>query len=387
MTPMAVDLDRVAAAREVAWAIGGRFDRKYWLQCMREGRFTDEMWEAMGEAGLLALSVPEDVGGAGGGMTELVAVMETLSGMGVPPFFLVITGLSRVPILKYGTQEQVERYVKPTITGEKKLCFGITEPEAGTNTFKISTLATPTDNGYRLNGRKVFVTGANEADYMLVVTRTTRASQVSDRREGISLFVVDLKSEGIELQELNIQLNWPDKQFLVFFDDVELPEGSLVGEAGLGARYLFDALNPERLLVAALSIGLGDYALARAVNYARDRAPFGKPIGSYQGIQHPLARSKVNLEAARLMTYDAAAKFDAGEKAGAQSNMAKLLASEAGVAAIDVAIQTHGGNGFDSDYDILPLLPGARLLEVAPISNEMVLNYIGEHVLGLPKSY
>jgi acyl-CoA dehydrogenase len=387
MTGMTVAADRLGAVREAAREIAQRYDRAYWLNCVRQGRFTAELWAAMGESGLLALSVPEEAGGAGGGVTELVATMETLATAGVPPLFLVVTGLSRVPIVKYGTAEQVERFVKPTLSGDKKLCFAITEPDAGTNTFKISTYARQTDDGWLLNGQKVFISGANEAEYMLVVTRTRKATEVADRKEGLSLFVIDAKSPGIQLQPLNINVGFPEKQFLVFFDNVHIPAGGLLGEEGQGVKYLFDGLNPERLLVAAMSLGMGYYALSRAVEYTKQRAPFGKPIGSYQALQHPMARSKAHLDAARLMMYEAARRFDAGHKAGAEANMAKLLASEAAVETINTAIQAHGGNGFDTDYDVITLLPGARLLEVGPIANEMVLNYIGEHVLGLPKSY
>ncbi|MBE3558093.1 MAG: acyl-CoA/acyl-ACP dehydrogenase [Ktedonobacteraceae bacterium] len=379
--------ERLEMINEVAQGIIKRFDRAYWLKCVREHRFTNEMWQAMGEAGLLGLGVPEEFGGAGGGVTEMVALMEVLAEAGIPPLFLVVTGLSRVPIIKYGTQEQNRRYVEPTTTGQKKLCFAITEPDAGTNTFKMQTLARPAADGWVLNGQKVFISGANESDYMLVVCRTRAFSEGEDRQQGLSLFVVDTRSAGIELQKLNINVGWPEQQFLVFFNDVVLPADALIGKEGAGTKYLFDGLNPERLLVAAMSVGIGNYALRRAVEYAKIRAPFGKPIGAYQGLQHPMARAKTHLEAARLMMYKAAECFDAGEKAGPESNMAKLLASEAAVEAVDIAIQTHGGNGFDADYDIITLWPGVRLLQVAPINNEMLLNYIGEHVLGLPKSY
>ena len=384
---MAIAVDRVEAVRQTAREIAERYNREYWLKCAREGRFTDEMWQAMCDAGLVGLSVPEEYGGSGGGVTELVALMETLAENGVAPLFLVVTGLTRVPIIKYGTPEQIERYVKPTITGEKKICFAITEPNAGTNTFKIQTVARETEDGWVLNGQKVFISGANEADYMMVVTRTKPLNEVQDRRQGLSIFIIDPKSPGVEMHKLNIDLTAPEKQFQVFFNDVKIPKDALLGNEGEGIRYLFDGLNPERLLGAASSIGTGEFALRRAVEYAKQRAPFGQPIGSYQGIQHPMARAKAHLDAARLMMYHAAEKFDSGDKAGAEANMAKLLASEAAIEAVDIALQAHGGNGFDEDYDIITLWPGARLGAVAPINNQMILNYIGEHVLGLPKSY
>jgi acyl-CoA dehydrogenase len=381
---MTVDL---SAVQEAVHGVTKRFDRAYWLRCARAGRFTDELWKAMGDAGLLGLGIPEVYGGYGGGMSEAAAAMDELSRAGLPPLFLVVTGLSRTAILRHASEEQKRAYLPPTVTGEKKFCFAITEPNAGTNAFKMQSLARRTGDTYVLNGQKIFISGANEADYMLVVARTTSFNQVADRREGLSLFIVDTKSPGIELQQLNIDILAPEKQFSVFFSDVEISAANLVGEEGKGVKYLFDALNPERLFVAAMSVGVGDYALQKAVAYAKERAPFDRPIGSYQALQHPLAYAKAHLEAARLMLYRACEVYDQGGVAGPESNMAKLLASEAGVEACNIAIQTHGGYGFDADYDVITLWPVTRLMEVAPVNNQMVLNYIGEHVLGLPKSY
>ena len=377
------DLDDV---REAAKGITSKYTREYWLDCARSGRFTDEMWQSMGDLGLLGLGIPEEYGGSGGGFSQVVALMEVLAQAGTPPLYLVITGLARVPIVKYGTDSQIRKYVTPTVTGEKKLCFAITEPEAGTNSFVMKTSARKIDGGWVLSGQKVFISGANEADLMLVVARTSPYEKGS-RKSGLSLFVIDAKSSAIEKHRLNIAITAPETQWMVSFNDVELSDDALIGEADMGANYLFDALNPERMIVAAMSLGIGDYALKRTVEFINMRAPFGKPIGSYQGVQHPLARAKANLEGARHALYYAAAQFDAGLDSGPSANIAKYLASEAGVEATDAAIQFHGGNGFDTDYDIITLWPLARLLKVGPINNEMMLNYIGEHVLGLPKSY
>ena len=222
---------------------------------------------------------------------------------------------------------------------------------------------------------------------MMVVLRTTRASEVEDRRSGLSVMVVDVNSPGLELQRQDIGIVMPDEQFVVYFTDCEVPEENLIGVEGQGVKYMFDALNPERMLVSAWAIGLGDYALSKAVAYAGERAPFGKPIGGYQAIQHPLSRSRAQLDAARLMMYTAARIFDEGGDAGYYANAAKLLGSEAAVAAVDAAIQTHGGYAFSDEYDVATLWPVVRLLRIAPVNNEMILNYIGEHVLGLPRSY
>ncbi|WP_298213844.1 acyl-CoA dehydrogenase family protein [Acidocella sp.] len=379
---------RIRDIQEATRGVTAQYGRAYILECIKEDRFPDELWAKLGEFGLLGLSIPEEYGGSGGGVLEITVLNEALALAGVPTLFLVVTGLGRVPIVRNGTPEQIRKYVTPTCTGEKKMCFAITEPNAGTNSFAMNTLATPNGKGgWTLKGQKVFISGARDADFMLVVARTTRASEVKNRTEGMSLFVLDMNTPGIKLQQLNIQVETAERQYMVFFDDVELPADALIGEAGKGAKLMFEGLNSERLLAAGAALGMGDYALAKAVAYSKERKPFGKPIGSYQALQHRMAMAKAQIEAARLMTYTAAERFDAGEDAGAHANMAKLLGSEAAVAAVEAALQTHGGYGFDRDYDVVTLWPMLRLLKIAPINNEMLLNYIGEHVLGLPKSY
>ena len=378
---------RMRDVREAARVVTEGFSREYMRECIDNHRFPQEAWEALGEYGLLGITIPEDLGGTGGGQVELVALMEALAEAGLVLPMLLLTGFARVPIIRHGTPEQFERFVEPTISGAEKLCFAITEPDAGTNSFAMASLATRDGEGYRLTGRKVFISGAADADRMLVVARTHKAGEVERRTEGMSLFVVDTDAPGVELQPLNIDVGWPERQYLVFFDEVELAADRLIGKPGEGLAAMFEALNSERLLVTAMSVGLGNYALKKAVAYANERKPFGVPIGSYQALQHRLAEAKAELEAARLMMIQAAATFDAGGNAGAHSNMAKLLGSRAAVKAVEAALQTHGGYGFDKDYDIITLWPSARLMEIAPINNEMLLNYIGEHVLGLPKSY
>jgi acyl-CoA dehydrogenase len=375
------------AVHEAARGVVERYDRRYWLECARSGRFTDDMWQAMGEQGLLGLGVPEQHGGSGGGVTETVAAMEAISAAGVPLALYLLTAFARETILRHGTAEQCERFVRPTASGDERMCFAITEPNAGTNTFAMESFATRTDGGYLLNGQKIFISGVDAADTMMVVARTERRANVADRRQGLSIFVVDVKSAGLSFDLLDIGMVMPDRQFTVHFDDVEVAADRLVGREGEGFRALFDGLNPERLLSAAWGIGLGDFALSKAVAYARERAPFGRPIGGYQGLQHPLARAYARLDGARLMMYSAARAFDGGSTAGYLANAAKLVASEAAVDACDAAIQVHGGYAFEAETDVATIWPVVRLLRIAPVNNEMILNYIGEHVLRLPRSY
>ncbi len=375
------------AVHEAARGVTERFDRKYWLECARAGRFPDEMWQAMVEQGLLGLGVPEEYGGSGRGVTEAVAAMEAISRAGTPLALFILTVFARETVIRHGSPEQIRALVSPTVTGAQRMCFAVTEPSAGTNTFGIDTFATKTVDGhYLLNGQKIFISAIDASDTVMVITRTTRLADVADKRQGLSVFVVDVRSAGIEMHPIDIGIVMPDRQYSVFFTDVHVPADRLIGDEGEGFRYLFDALNSERLLAAAWALGVGDYALAKAVEYARDRAPFGKPIGSYQGVQHPLSLAKVKLDAARLMMYTAARAFDSGVNAGYLANAAKLLASTAAVEACDAAIQTHGGYAFDNDVDVHTLWGIARLLKIAPVNNEVILNYIGEHVLRLPRS-
>lgn len=375
------------AVRTAARGVTGRHDRSYWVECVREGRFPEAMWQAMADQGLLGLGVPEDLGGSGGGLTEMVAAMEAISEAGTPLVLFLLTAFAREAVLRNGSPEQREQLVGPTTTGELRLSFAITEPDAGTNTFAISTTAAPVGDGsFRLNGTKTFISGADASHKMVVVARTPGAESANGR-PGLTLVVVDTNAAGIELSPLDIGIEMSDRQFTVFFTDVRVDAANVIGAPGEGLRYLFDALNPERLLVAAWALGLGEYVMSKAVGYARERAPFGRPIGSYQSLQHPLARARIELDAARLMTYSAAARASADGSSGYLANAAKLMASEAACAACDVAIQAHGGSGFDRGNELITIWPQLRLLRVAPINNEMILNYVGEHVLRLPRSY
>jgi len=365
-----------------------KYDRRYWVECATKGVGVDEMWRELGRAGYLGVSVPEEYGGSGVSMVRLTILMEELANQGVPSLFLVISaGMGAIPIAKYGTEDQKRRYLPPLADGSEKFCFAITEPDAGSNSFKIRTLARRDGDHYVLNGQKVFISGADDAQHMLVVARTTPADKVKDKREGMSLFIVDRNTPGLELHKMDTRILVPEKQFEVFFDDVRVPSGNRLAEEGYGLKALFDALNPERITVAAMAVGVGRYALNKAVEYARTRKVFNVPIGAHQGLSHPMAIAKTHLELASLMTNYAAQVFDSGGDAGMYANMAKYAAAEAGIEAVDLAIQVHGGSGFTGETDVITLWPLVRLMRTAPVSREMILNYIGEHVLGLPRSY
>lgn len=376
---------------DVLEAVSGvtkQVDRRYYVDVTKRNEEPTALYAAMAEQGLFALGVPEDLGGAGGGLCATATVMEALSGAGMPPMHFSLTTFSRNAIINHGTPEQIERYVTPTLDASELFAFALTEPDAGTNSFAISTRAVPQEDAtYVLNGAKVFISGAATADHLLVIARTSPLEEGASKAKGISVFAVPRTASGISLREMDIDWHAPERQFEVTFDDVVLQRDWLIGAEGEGAAVLFDSLNSERVVISAWTIGLGDYALERAVAYARERAPWGEPIGRYQGVAHPLARAKAQLEAARVMTYRAAQAYDRGESSAALANMAKLIASEAAEQAVDAAIQTFGGSAFDKDSDIVTLWPMVRILRIAPLNNEMVLNYIAERVLGLPRSY
>ncbi|MBY4212472.1 acyl-CoA/acyl-ACP dehydrogenase [Rhodococcus fascians] len=378
----------LAAVREAVSGVTARWDRTYYLECTKEGRAPTEMYDAMVQQGLFALGVEESLGGAGGGLTATAAVMEAMSAAGTPPMLFSLTSFARQSIIRHGTPAQIEEHVVPTLTADRTFCFAITEPDAGTNSFAMRTSARVRDDGsYILTGQKVFISGADQATHIMVIARTTPASQVERRSDGISIFVLPRDTPGVSMTAMNIDWQAPERQFSVWFDEVVLPPDALIGAPGRGLTGMFDSLNAERVVIAAWTLGLGSRALVKAVEHASVRAPFGVPIGSYQAVSHPLARAAAHLEAARVMTYRAAEKFDSGASAGDDANIAKYLASEASYAAVDAAIQAHGGSGFDKDTDIITLYPMIRILRVAPLNNEMILNYIAEHILGLPRSH
>lgn len=366
--------------------VAAAFPRSLFLSRAREKGNADELWQALVDSDLLAVGIPEEHSGAGGGLTGNVAVMEALARAGIPPLLYSLTSFSREAILKFGNADQIAKHVAPTVSGTRKICFGVTEPEAGTNSFALRTTARPVEGGYRIKGQKVFISGADQADHILLLTRTAPPGEQVTRTSGFGLFLVDLSLPGVALNRLDIEWYAPENQYEVFFDDVDVPADALIGEEGLGFDYLLSSLNQERIVISAWALGLGNYALEKAVTYAKERAPFGKPIGANQAVQHPLALAKAEMEAARTVMYAAAAAYDEGRDAGAEANMAKLLATKAALAAVEAAIQTHGGSAFVYETDVVTLWPMVRILQIAPLNNESILNYIAERVLGLPRS-
>lgn len=376
--------------REFVRQVARKYGREYWLAKAREGAFAEELWGELAAGGYLGMLLPEEYGGGGLGMQEMAVLVEEMGHQGIPLLLLVVSNIMDAPLIaRYGSDAMKDRYLPPLAKGEVKLCFALTEPTAGSNAFRTATRARLDGDSYVLNGQKTFISAVDQSDYLLVVARTTPFDEVEDKREGLSLLLVDRRAPGITLQPLEMGVLHPETQFTVFLDDVRVPRGELVGEEGKGTKYLFDALNPERISAAAVAVGLGRFVLDKAVAYAKERVVFDRPIGSHQGLQHPLAVAKTNLELAALMTRYAAGLFDGGDKvtAAAYANMAKFAAAEAATEACDLAIEVHGGSGFSTDVDLITVWPYIRMLRTVPVSREMVLNYIGEHVLGLPRSY
>ncbi len=391
MTEMATSASLLTAdqeaLRDLVRDVATRHDRAYWRSCALEGRYPDELWKTMADAGILGIHVPPEYGGIGLGATEVVIVGEEFHRAGISLSSWQHLNTCRAAIVNHGTEEQRQAVLPASTRGELWMSLCVTEADAGTNTFKIRTLARPTDDGYVLNGQKLFIGGANIANYFVVAARTAEYRPEEDKRTAVSVFLVDTTLPGISMTPMELANLDVVGRFAVDFDDVQLPRDALIGEEGTGLRVLFSNLNIERDHNAAQSLGLGYHVLERVVDYVRERVVFDDPLGRYQAVQHPLARARAQLDAARLMTYHAAALYDAGEPAGTEAVMAKYLASEAAHLAADSAVQFHGGAGFDRGTDIFDLFTQIRLNRIVPLNNEMALNVIAERALGLPKSY
>lgn len=369
--------------------------RQEFRDMAREGKFSEELWQAFADMGLTGCLVPEEYGGNNMGLLALALGFEELTANGFSPGLLLVTGMDSACILKNGSDEQKKRFLPKIADGSWKLCFAVTEPDAGTNTFQVQTVARRNGDSYVVNGQKTFITGVDISDYMLLVARTTTLKELEEQGKpksyGLSLFLVDTKSKGIEKQPISIPLSEELNQFQLFFDDLEVPAENLLGEEDNGTMVMFNSLNPERILAAAICTGMAEFALKKAVTYANERKVFkDTPIGAYQSIAHPLAEVKIDLEATRLMMYKAAWAFDNDMnplEVGTFANMAKFLGADLAIKAVDHAIETFGGLGFVEETGLIGQWSGARLLKTAPVSREMILNYVAEWNLGLPKSY
>jgi alkylation response protein AidB-like acyl-CoA dehydrogenase len=381
--------DEQVMLRDAVSAIASKFGHDYYVAKARADERTEELWQAVGQAGFLGVNVPEEYGGGGMGISELAAVAEELAAAGCPLLIMVVSpAICATIIAKFGTDDQKQRWLPGFATGDLKMAFAITEPDAGSNSHNLSLTATKDGDIYRLNGSKYYISGVDEADAILVVTRSGIDKDTGRGR--LSLFVVDTDAPGLEKTVLPVEITAPEKQYTLFFDNVQVDADRLIGAEGEGLRQVFFGLNPERILSASLANGISRYVLDKAAAYAREREVWGTPIGRHQGISHPLAKAKIEVELARLMTDKAAWLCDnAGDtpEAGEAANMAKYAAAEATAAALDQAIQTHGGNGMSSEYGLADLWGMVRLLRIAPVSREMILNFVAQHSLGLPKSY
>jgi alkylation response protein AidB-like acyl-CoA dehydrogenase len=369
-----------AAVAEIAKDFGPR----YYAERAAERRPCAELWTALGKAGFIGVNIPQGYGGGGGGLTELALVCEESAAAGTPLLLLLVSAaISAEMISEFGTEEQRKTWLPGLASGTSKVVFAITEPDAGSNTLRISTTAVRDGEDWVLNGTKYYISGVDEAEALLVVARTGQ----DERGAQLSLFIVPTDAAGLDKHLLPVDLLLPDRQFTLHFDGVRVGPGALVGEVGKGFRQVFHGLNPERITGAAMGVGIARYALTAAARYAGERKVWSDPIGAYQGVSHPLAKAKIETELAALMTRQAAWQHDHGQPAGESANMAKYAAAEAALAAVDAAIQTHGGNGLASEYGLMPYWGLARLMRIAPVSREMILNFVAQHSLGLPRSY
>jgi alkylation response protein AidB-like acyl-CoA dehydrogenase len=373
--------------RDAVAALGHRYGHEYFVGKAKSGEHTTELWAEAGALGYLGVNIPAGYGGGGGGITELAIVCEELAAAGCPLLLLVVSpAIAATVIARHGTEEQRRRFLPGFADGSLKVVFAITEPEAGSNFHRLGTVARRDGDDWVISGHKCFISGVDEAPYVLVVARTP---DESTGRLKPALFIVPTDAPGLTRSQLDMEILSPEKQWLLYLDDVRLPADALVGDEDAGLPALFSGLNPERITVAAMGAGTGRYALGRAADYTAKRSVWGRPIGAHQGVAHPLAHAQIQVELARLMIGKAATLYDAGRdlEAGVAANLAKYASSEAAALAVDTAIQVHGGNGMTTEYGVATLLGAVRAGRIAPVSREMILNFVAQHVLGQEKSY
>jgi len=380
----------LAPIREAVRALCADFPGEYWRRLDRERAYPEEFVAALTKAGFLAALIPEEYGGSGLTMSAAIAIMEEIQAAGCNGAGCHAQMYTMGTVLRHGSAEQKKRYLPGIASGELRLqAFGVTEPSSGTDTLSLRTTAVRDGNdGYVVNGQKIWTSRAEHSDLMLLLARTTPREQVKKRTEGLSVFLVDMrevKGKGLTIRPIRTMMNHATTE--VFFENMRVPAENLVGVEGEGFRYILSGMNAERILIGAECIGDAKWFIQKATHYAGERVVFGRPIGQNQGVQFPIARAYINMRAAELMVREAAALYEAGKDCGAEANMAKHLAAEASWAAADMCLQTHGGFGFAEEFDIERKFRETRLYTVAPISTNLVLSYIAEHVLGLPRSY
>ena len=366
------------------------YNDEYWLQCDKESKFPQKFYDEVASGGWLGICMPKEFGGSDLGVSEASIFMQKISETGggmAAASSIHINIFGPHPIVVYGTKEQKDKWLPPLILGKEKTCFGVTEPDAGLDTGRLKTFAKKINNGYLVNGQKIWTSTAKIADKILLLARTSPIEECKKNTDGLTLFYTNLDREKIEVREISKMGRAAVDSNQIFIDNLEVPEFDRIGEEGKGFKYILDSLNPERILIAAEALGIGKNALSRAVKYANDRVIFNRPIGKNQSIQHPLAENWIELEAAELLIAKAAYQYDKGENAGGMANAAKYFAAEAGFKAATQAVVTLGGMGYAKEYHVERLLRESLIPKLAPVSAQMILNYISERVLGLPKSY
>jgi acyl-CoA dehydrogenase len=384
-----MDSADLAPIREAVRALCAEFPGAYWRDLDRERAYPDKFVAALTKAGFLAALIPEEYGGSGLTMTAAAAIMEEIQASGCNGAACHAQMYTMGTVLRHGSAEQKAKYLPGIARGESRLqAFGVTEPTSGTDTLSLRTTAVRDGDHFVINGQKIWTSRAEHSDLMLLLARTTPRDQAKTRTGGLSVFLVDMriaKNKGLSIRPIRTMMNHATTE--VFFENLRVPAGNLIGEEGNGFRYILSGMNAERILIAAECIGDAKWFIDKASHYANERVVFGRPIGQNQGVQFPIARAYVGMRAAELMVREAASLYEAGEDCGAEANMAKHLAAEASWAAADMCVQTHGGFGFAEEFDIERKFRETRLYTVAPISTNLILSYIAEHVLGLPRSY
>jgi alkylation response protein AidB-like acyl-CoA dehydrogenase len=382
-----IESEERQALRKAVSAMVANYGQDYYLEKARAGQHTDELWSEAGKLGFIGVNLPEKYGGGGAGMYELSLVMEEMAAGGASLLMMVVSpAINGTIIGKFGTEEQKKRWIPGIADGSITMAFAITEPDAGSNSHRITTTARRDGSDWILSGQKLYISGVDQAQAVLVVGRTEQAKTGNLRP---ALFVVPTDTPGFSFTKIPMEIVSPEFQFQVFLDDVRLPADALVGSEDAAIAQLFAGLNPERIMGAASAVGMGRFAIKKATDYVKTRQVWKTPIGAHQGIAHPLAQNHIEIELAKLMTQKAATLYDSGDDFGAAeaANMAKYAAGEASVRAVDQAVQSLGGNGLTKEYGIASVLTASRLARIAPVSREMILNFIAQTSLGLPRSY